>query len=228
MLLIEVRTDQLEHLRERNAFVLVTETGLPKFRKKKIIPAFLIMGAVIASATFGWFPIVVSAIVGSILMVLTGCITLDEAYKSIEWKVIFLLAGALTLAVALEKTGTAHFISALIVSAVGKYGPVALISAFYLLTTLLTNVMSNNATAALITPIAIVTAQSLQVDPRGLIMAVVFAASSSFMTPVGYQTNAMILEAGQYRFSDFLKVGTPLNLIFWLVATMLIPILWPF
>jgi len=227
-LLIEVRTDYLDRLKENEAFVIVTESGLPRFRKKKIVPALMIMAGVVVFAATGILPIVITAIAGCVLMVLVRCITLEEAYKAIDWRVIFLLAGALTLGAALETTGTARFLSEMIVSSVGVFGPVALIGAFYLLTTLLSNVMSNNATAALIAPIAIATAASLQVDARPLLMAVAFAASASFMTPVGYQTNTMILGPGQYRFPDFLKVGTPINILFWIAATILIPQLWPF
>lgn len=197
-------------------------------RRRKVIPALLIVAGVVATAAAGMFPIVVSAIIGTVLMVALRCITLEEAYQAIEWKVIFLLAGVLTLGIALEKTGTAAVLSHLLVNTVGVWGPVAVVSALYLLTSLLTEAMSNNATAALLAPIAIATAESLGVDSRPLLMAVTFAASSSFMTPVGYQTNTMIYGAGQYKFADFLRVGTPLNIIFWIVATIMIPLFWEF
>jgi di/tricarboxylate transporter len=188
----------------------------------------LIVGLVVGLAAFKVFPIIVLAIVGCVAMVLSGCITLEEAYQAIEWKVIFLLAGVLTLGVALEKTGGAQLLSDAMLSTVGAYGPEALVSAFYFLTFMLTNIMSNNATAALLAPIAIVSAQSLNLDPRPFLMAVTFGASMSFMTPVGYQTNTMIYGAGRYTFADFLKVGTPLSLLFWVIATLLLPVLWPF
>jgi di/tricarboxylate transporter len=227
-LLMEVRRDEIEDLRDEEVFVFISEVGLPQFHKSKMITALLIAAGVVTTAATGFLPIVISAIVGCVLMVLTGCISLEEAYKAIDWKVIFLLAGALTLGVALEKTGSAALLSGVIIDIVGGWGPIAIVAAFYLLTSLLTETMSNNATAVLLAPIAIASASSLGVDPRPLLMTITFAASASFMTPVGYQTNAMIYGAGQYRFSDFLRVGTPLNIIFWILATIFIPQFWPF
>lgn len=227
-LLIEIDREGYERLRRSHAFVIVSEVGVPQYRKSKVLPALLIVGGVVATAATGTLPIVVGAIIGCVLLVITKCISLEEAYDAVDWKIIFLLAGVLTLGVALEKTGTAAFIARLLVDSIGGFGPVAMLAAFYLLTSLLTEAMSNNATAALLAPIAIATAASLGVDARPFLFAVAFAASASFMTPVGYQTNTMIYAAGQYRFTDFIKVGTPLNLIFWILATLLIPVFWPF
>ena len=226
-LLTEVRRDHLEQLKQNRAFVIVSEVELPEFRKNKIVPALLIVAGVVLTAALGLLPIVVSAVAGAALLILTRCITLEEAYSSVEWRIIFLLAGVLTLGVALEKTGAARLLSSGLISTVGAWGAVALVATFYLVTTLLTETMSNNATAALLAPVAIVTAESLGVNPRPLLMAVTFAASASFMTPVGYQTNALIYGPGQYKFADFLRVGTPLNLLLWLVSSLLIPVFWP-
>ncbi len=226
-LLIEVGRDHLTQIKQHPAFVIVSETGLPEFRKKKLLPATLIMIGVVAAAALNILPIASSALIGCVLFVLTKCLNMEETYRAIEWNIIFLLAGVITLGIAMEKTGAALILSEILVSTVRQWGPVAVISALFFLTMMLTNVMSNAATAALFAPIAIVVANSMAVSPRPFLIAVTFAASLSFMTPVGYQTNTLIYGAGKYKFADFLRVGTPLNILFWLLATLLIPIIWP-
>ncbi|MGE0155893.1 MAG: SLC13 family permease [Geobacter sp.] len=228
VLLFEVAQKQLQLLRDDRTFVLVSQVELPNFRKSRMLTAIAIVAGVVLAASTGVVPIVAGAIVGCILMVLTHCLTLDEAYGSINWQVIFLLAGVLTLGTALETTGAARLLGGLLVEHLGSLGPVALVSGLYLATSLLTELMSNNATAALLAPIAIAAAESLGIDARPLLMAITFAASASFMTPVGYQTNTLIYGPGQFRYADFLKVGTPLNILFWILATIFIPRFWPF
>lgn len=227
VLLIEARLEQIKRLKEIDDFILVSEVGLPTFRRQQMLPALLIIGGVVAGAALNAVPIVIGSLLGCVLMVLTRCITLEEAYQAIEWRVVFLLAGVLPLGIALEKTGAALYLSNWIVGTIGVWGPLAVLSAFYLLTSLLTEAMSNNATAVLLAPIAIASAQSLGCSPRPFLIAVTFAASASFMTPVGYQTNTLIYGPGRYRFADFLRVGTPLNFGYWLLATWLIPYFWP-
>ena len=228
VLLVEVRRDRVDALKRNPDFVVVSEIGLDEPRRGKLLLALAIVAGVVGAAALELLPILGSAILGSVLLVLTRCLTLDEAYKAIEWRVVFLLGGILPLGIALETTGAARLLSSLLVDTIGAWGPVALLSAFYLLTSLLTEAMSNNATAALLAPIAISAAASLGVDPRPFLVAVTFAASASFMTPVGYQTNTLIYGPGHYRFGDFLRIGTPLNLLFWLIATLLIPYFWSF
>jgi di/tricarboxylate transporter len=228
VLLFEVEAPHLDQLREDKTFVLVSQVDLPAFRKSLMLTAVAIVTGVVVAAASGVVPIVAGAIIGCILMVMTRCLTLDEAYASINWQVIFLLAGVLTLGTALEKTGAARLLGGYMVESVGAWGPMALVSVIYLATSLLTEMMSNNATAALLAPIAISAAESLGIDSRPLLMAITFAASASFMTPVGYQTNTLIYGPGQFRYADFLKVGTPLNIIFWVLATIFIPRFWPF
>jgi di/tricarboxylate transporter len=228
LLLIEIRRDRLGEFKRSGDFIVTSEMETTEFRRKKTIFAVGIVACVVASATLGLAPIVVSALLGAIALVLSGCISLEEAYDAIEWKIIFLLAGVLSLGTALEQSGAAALLSANMLTYVGVLGPVALVSAFYLLTSILTETMSNNATAALLAPIAIATAKTLGLDATPFLMAITFAASASFMTPVGYQTNTMIYGPGGYKFIDFVKVGTPLNIMFWVLATLLIPVFWEF
>ncbi|MCY7344861.1 MAG: sodium:proton antiporter [Pyrinomonadaceae bacterium] len=228
LLLIEIHRTRLNVFKRNDDFIVTSEKQTVEFRRGKVAIAAAIVAGVVLAASLNLAPIVVAAVLGAILLILLGCITLDEAYQAIEWKIIFLLAGVLSLGIALEKSGAAQMISTQIVSSVGTFGLIALVSAFYLLTSVLTETMSNNATAALLAPIAIATAATLGVNPQPFLVAVTFAASASFMTPVGYQTNTMIYGPGQYKFFDFVRVGTPLNIIFWLLATFLIPVFWKF
>ena len=226
-LLVDVPNDQIEHLTQQRVFLLVSKAGIPRFNRSKAAKALAIVVAVVVVAATGLQAIVVAAAAGALLMVLSGCVTTDEAYGAIEWNVLFLLAGMLALGAAMEKTGTSAMLAGWMIDGLGDYGPMVLLGAFFGATMLLTEVMSNNATVALLLPIAITTAQSIDANPRAFMFAVIFAASSSFMTPVGYQTNTMIYGPGQYRFADFMRVGAPLNLIFWVLGTLLIPWFWP-
>lgn len=228
VLLFEADDQELDRLREDATFVLVSQVQMPRFRRSRMLLGLAIVAAVVFAAGAGLVPIVAGAIAGCIAMVLTRCLTLEEAYASINWQVIFLLAGVLTLGTAIEKTGAASLLGGSLVHAAGALGPVVLLSVLYLTTSLLTEMMSNNATAALLAPVAIAAAEAMGVSARPFLMAITFAASASFMTPVGYQTNTLIYGPGQFRYADFLRVGTPLNILFWIVATALIPRIWPF
>lgn len=227
-LLVETRREHFDAFKNNKNFVIVSDIETPQYRKSKIIPALLIALAVIVTAALGLLPITISAIFGAIALVMAGCITLEEAYDAIDWKVIFLLGGILSLGVALEKSGAASYLSDGMIRFLGGWGPVAMVAVLYLVTSLLTELMSNNATAVLLAPIAIAASGSMNVSPTPFLMAIAFAASASFMTPVGYQTNTMIYGVGRYKFSDFMKVGAPLNLLFWILATLLIPVFFPF
>jgi len=227
-LLIDVPNDHIEHLTQQRVFLVVSRAGIPRFDWRKASKAVAIVVTVVVVAATGLLPIVAAAATGALMMVLSGCVSTEEAYGAIEWNVLFLLAGMLSLGAAMEKTGASTMLANGMIDSVGGFGPLALLAAFFGATMLLTEVMSNNATVALLLPIAITTAQAMNVDPSAFMFAVVFAASSSFMTPVGYQTNTMIYGPGQYRFKDFVRVGAPLNLIFWALGTLLIPWFWPF
>ncbi len=187
--------------------------------------ALAIVLGVVGLAIAG-IPILVTALVGSVLMVLTGCLKMAELHESIRWDVIFLLAGVLPLGLALETTGGAQLMADWSIRLTAGLPPIALLYLFYGTAMLLTELISNNATVAVLIPVALATATSLDLSPHALALAVMFAASTSFMTPIGYQTNAMIYGPGGYRFLDFLRVGAALNLLLWLVTPLFIVYLW--
>ena len=161
-------------------------------------------------------------------MVLSRCLTAKEAYASIDWPILILIAGTLPLGHAMESSGTALFLADLIVGQVGPHGPWLVLGAVFFITFCLTEVMSHAAAAVLVAPIAFNVALELSVSPKPFFMAVAIAASMCFMTPISHQSNALVMGPGGYRFSDYLKVGTPLNLFIWLIATLLIPLVFPF
>lgn len=220
--------EELARLRSDPNFLVLEQVEEPALRRKKIPIAVGVISAVVALAAFNIMPILVASILGCIALVVSRCITLEEVYSSIDWKVIFLLAGVLPLGLAMEKTGAAQLLAQATLGPIGAFGPVVVLAALYLLTAVLTEFMSNNATAVLMAPIAIGTAAAMGIDARPLLMAVCFAASTSFATPVGYQTNTMVLHPGGYRYADFMRIGIPLNLLFWVLAVIFIPRIWPF
>lgn len=208
--------------------ILAEQEGMAAFDKKRFAIVAAVIAAVVITSSLDLLPVMVGTLVGTILIVLTGCLNMKEVYEAIEWKVVFLMAGAFSLGSAMHNSGLDARIAGDLVDVLGPLGPRAVVSGLYMATSLLTELMSNTACAALVTPIAIGMAANMGVDPMPLIMAVCFAASACFMTPIGYQTNAMVYTAGQYRYVDFIKVGLPLHLIFWALATWLLPEFYPF
>jgi di/tricarboxylate transporter len=173
-------------------------------------------------------PIAGLSLIGAVIVMLTRCVEPEDAFSAIDWRVLFLIFGMLGLSMGLEETGTIKLIVEEVVTMVGGIGPLAILAAVYILTSTLTEMISNNAVAVLIGPIVIALALELGFDPRPFVMAVMFAASASFATPIGYQTNTFVYSAGGYKFRDFLVVGLPLNVIFAVVAVIFIPIFFPF
>jgi len=167
------------------------------------------------------------ALVGVVVMVFTGCVTIEEIYDEMDWMVVFLLAGVIPLGIAMDETGAARWLADTMAAGLGGLGPRGAIAGFYLVASLLTAIFSNNVTAIVLTPIAILTARDLGMNPYALLVAVMFGASASFLTPMGYQTNTMIYGPGGYRFRDFVIVGAPLNLLLLVTAIVLIPVFWP-
>jgi di/tricarboxylate transporter len=199
----------------------------PHVARPRALVAVAILAGVVAVAGLGMASILSAALVGVVLMIFSGCVRIDEIYDDLDWRVVFLLAGLIPLGIAMDGSGGADWMGQWVARYLGPLPPVVAIGAFYLLTSLLTEVMSNNAAAVVLTPIAIATAGDLSMNPYALLVAVMFGASASFMTPVGYQTNTLVYGPGGYRFTDFLKVGGPLNLILLVTASLLIPVFWP-
>jgi di/tricarboxylate transporter len=162
------------------------------------------------------------------LLVLTGCLPFKEAYQALQANVLLLIAGTIALGLAMDKTGTSRVYAQIFLGALQGFSPIWVLGGFILLTSFSTQVLSNNATAVLLLPIAVSTAQGLGVDPKPFIMGVAFGASACFASPIGYQTNLLVFGPGGYRFSDYLKVGIPLNLLVLVGATILIPVFWHF
>lgn len=227
-LLLQMTPSQLAALREDPAVLVMGATPKPESRSGRMAISVAILAGVVLTAAIGLLPIVTAASAGCILLMMTGTLRPREAYDSINWQVIFMLAGVLALGTAMQKTGIAPVLAQGLTWLSQATGPGVAVSALFVLAAVLTQFMSNNASAALLVPVALDTAVLLGVRPEPFLVAVTFAASTAFATPVGYQTNLMVFGPGGYRFSDFARVGLPLSLLFWVVASFAIPYFWPF
>ncbi|MGH7556308.1 MAG: SLC13 family permease [Gemmatimonadota bacterium] len=227
LLLVHGETPALQVLAETPGFVLLAEVDRPLASRPRALVSVLILLGVVVVAGLQVVPILTAALAGVVLMIFTRCVTLEEMYEEMDWMVVFLLAGVIPLGLAMDKTGAAAWLGHIVGEIFGPLGPRAVVAAFYVMTSVLTSIMSNNATAVVLTPIAIVTAQDLGMNPYALLVAVMFGASADFMTPIGYQTNTLIYGPGGYKFSDYPRVGAPLALLLLATATIFIPIFWP-
>ncbi|MEO7299020.1 MAG: SLC13 family permease [Verrucomicrobiota bacterium] len=227
-LLVEGPESTVSELRGNRDFLLLLDVPHTAKRWPKQWIALAAVAMVVTLATLHVMPIAALAIFAALSVIVLGCIDVEEAYQSVDWKIIFLIFGMLTLGLALEKTKGAEVIAHGIIRGFGSWGPTVVLSAVILITSVLTNFLSNNAVAVLLTPIAVQSAVALHVNPRPFIIAVLIGASACFATPIGYQTNTLVYGAGGYLFRDFIKVGLPLNLLLWILASLLIPWLWPF
>ena len=231
-LLIYGPIEKIKELSDSGDFIVLGEIEATLQKHKYWwVSVAVIFGAVILAA-LGIVPILKGALIGAIFLLVIRVITANEAYQSINWQVIVLIAALIPLGIVIQKSGTAFWIGTVLNDIANAFNPLIrptiMLSLIYLVTIILTEMTSNAATAIIMTPIAISAAQQMGLDPRTFVFAVCFAASASFITPIGYQTNLMVYGPGGYKFTDYVRVGLPLAIVLWCMATWLIPILWPF
>jgi di/tricarboxylate transporter len=219
--------DRLNMLGRELDFMVLTQEAQEPPRSEKAGLSILIMAAVIFPVIMGWVPIYISAVIGAAMMVATGCLKMDEAYRFIEWKAVFVIAGMLPLGMALEKTGAAKLLAEGVVSMVDPLGPTAVLLGLMVLTFAATCFVPTAALVVLMAPIALGTATDMGLSPYALFMGIAMAASASFMTPVSHPANILVMGPGGYRFIDYVKVGSTLTLVVLLTLLVLLPRFWP-
>ncbi|MBU0641514.1 MAG: SLC13 family permease [Planctomycetes bacterium] len=227
-LLMEASPSFAEQQRDSRDFFLVS--AMPDSNPRRHEKAWLavaILAAMVAVAALGWLSMLVAAMLAAGLMIMTRCCSASAARRNVDWSVLVVIAAALGIGRALEETGTARVIAETLLE-IGGDNPWIALAVVYGITTLFTEIITNNAAVALVFPITIATADKLAVNPMPFIVAIMIAASASFATPLGYQTNLMVYGPGGYRFSDYLKIGIPLNVLMWITTVSLAPLIWPF
>jgi di/tricarboxylate transporter len=230
-LVVQGRWRDISRLRDfRRDFVVMgePESEIDRPTRGKARWAAAIMVGMLVLMVGEVVPLVTAALIAALLVVLTGCLTMDKAYDAIDWKSIVLIAGMLPMSTALEKVGLVNLIATGFVDTLGGIGPLAVMVGLFLLTSLFTQVLSNTATTVVIAPIALAAAQTLDIQPQAFLMAVAIAASMAFASPVASPTNTLVMGAGSYRFSDYVKVGVPLILLMLVAVALLLPVIFPF
>jgi di/tricarboxylate transporter len=227
VLLLQGEPANLHAAADAEELLLVEGVDQSILRRQKNRQAILIMLGVIVLASLTSVPIVVLALTGAGLMVITKCLRADEALRALEPRALLLLAAAIPMGHAMETTGLAQAAVDLLLTALGGVSPVIFLSIFYLLTNLLAQFISAKAVAVLFTPIALSLAATLGVSPTPLMITIAFATAASFLTPMGHQVNAIVMGPGSYSFGDYIRIGLPMTLLMWLTGSLLIPLLWP-
>ena len=228
-LLLQVQPHFVRAYRHDPAFYLISDIDdWRPLRRDRAWLALALFAVLLFLMASGVVSTVVAAITMAVLMIAAGCISSGEARRSVEWQVLITIAAAFGVGTALENSGAALALATSLVEATQPLGPIAALAVIYLVGSLMTEVITNNAAAVLLFPFCIETARLYETSPLPFLIALILAASASFMTPIGYQTNMMVYGPGGYRFLDFMRIGGPLNLVLWLVAVLLIPLIWPF
>ncbi len=219
--------EKLNLLGKENDFIVLTESAQESPKLKKAPLSSILMAATFVPVILGWIPIYIATVIGAALMVLFKCLTMEEAYRAIEWKAVFLIAGMFPLGTALDQSGAAKFLAEGVVTAVGPFGPTVVMLALLVLTFLATCVIPTAALVLLLAPIILNTSQQMGITPYGFMMAMAMAASSSFMTPISHPANLLVMGPGGYRFKDYMKVGGLLTLVVLIIIMVVVPIFWP-
>jgi uncharacterized protein with PhoU and TrkA domain len=226
-LLVYGHRRHLEAIARDPDFLVLDESAAQAPRLEKAPLAGAVMVAVLAAAMSGWLPISIAAVAGAALMVLVRCLTMEEAYRAIDWKAVFLIAGMLPMGAAIEQSGAAMLLADGMIGAVGEMGPRAVVAALFAITVLGTQVIPTAALVVLMAPIALTAAANLDISPHLLMMTVALAASASFASPISHPAHVLIMGPGGYRFVDYVKLGLPLTLLAFAVVVGLLPLLWP-
>lgn len=227
VMLVEGTPAQIKRFADNGDLISLNAVQERAYRRDKAPIAILATLAVVILSAFSFMPIEGLAIIACATVLATRCLDVEDAYKAVDWKVLSLIFGMLAISIAMDRVGLIDLVVDKTMAAIPNASPLLMLGFVYLLTTILTEILSNNAVAVLVTPVAIGIAQSLGLDPRPFVVAVMFAASVSFATPIGYQTNTFVYNAGGYRFSDFMRIGIPLNILMVGVAMLVIPRIWP-
>lgn len=220
--------DRLRLLEREPDFLVVAGGTAVVQRPRKAPLAVLVLAAALTPVLLGWIPIALAAVIGAVLMVGTRCLAMDEAYRAIEWRSVFLIAGMLPLGVALDRSGAAGLIASEVLAGVAELGPRAVLAALFLITSLATQVIPTAALVVLMSPIALSAAADLGISPYALMMTLAMAASASFASPISHPANVLVMGPGGYRFRDYMRVGIPLTAVVFILVVWLVPILWPF
>ncbi|TYC92797.1 SLC13 family permease [Novosphingobium sp. BW1] len=227
-LLIEGAPEDLRRLVEDQQLVNIAEPTSRGFRRNKAWIVIATMLGVVVGAAFDLMPLAGLAVMGVAVVLAGRCVEPEEAFRSVDWRIIALIVAMLSIGTGLERSGLVETIVGWATPWLGSLGPIAALAAIYFLSLFLTELVTNNAVAVVVTPIGITLAQALHVDPRPFVVAVMFAASASFLTPIGYQTNTLVYSAGGYKFTDFYKYGFPLTILVSITTLIVIPMIWPF
>ena len=231
-LLIFLPKNRINSLSNQNGLAILQELDLNIHKVRFWWLSIAVIPLIMITAAMGWMNILEAALIGTVILLLARSISIQEAYRAINWSVIVLIAAFVPVGIAMERSGAADIVASSIIRGGNLFSadiaPFASLSLLYLVAAILTASLSNNTAAIVLVPVALAISQQLGIDPRGMLLAVCFGASTSFMTPMGYQTNLMVYGPGRYQFKDFLIAGLPLNLAFWVLASIYIPKFWPF